>query len=349
MSRLRLGVIGAGGIADRRTIPGILMSGLGQLAAVMNPTEASAGRLGAKYGVPCFTDAEALARDPGVDAVYIASPLAFHLQQALAVCAAGKPLLLEKPLGLTCEEGRKIISAFEEARLPLAAGLMMRFGTHVRQMKQRLAAGEIGSLVSAYARFSCWYPEMPGAWRQRPETGGGGALLDMGIHVIDLLAYISGSPIIEVAAMNANQVFAYPVEDASCALLKLGNGALCSLQSHFNIPDEAADWRLDFFGTHGCLLGEGVLGQTDGGALSLVAIKETGGYDSAQGGARAARSRPAAEFGNLYTRQIDSFCRSVLGNTPLEAPAVAALRAQEVVEAAYRAGKGGGTESLVPG
>lgn len=348
MSRLRLGVIGAGGIADRRTIPGILLSETARLAAVMNPGEASAARLGAKYGVKHYTDAEALARDPGVDAVYIASPLACHLTQALAVCEAGKPLLLEKPLGLTCKESLAIINAFEKARLPLAAGLMMRFGTRVRQMKQRLAAGEIGSLVSAYTRFSCWYPELPGAWRQRPETGGGGALLDMGIHVIDLLAYISGSPVVQVTAMNGNQTFSYPVEDASCALLKLENGALCSLQSHFNIPDEAADWRLDFFGTRGCLLGGGVLGQTDGGTLDVVALHETGGYDSAQGGARAARGRPEAEFGNLYTRQVDSFCRSVLDNTPLEAPAYAALQAQEVVEAAYRAGKSGETMQLFP-
>jgi predicted dehydrogenase len=339
--KLRFGVIGAGGIADRRTIPGILASLHGELAAVMDATMPAAQRVGSKYSVKAYDSVKALLADSAVDAVYIASPVVNHVEQALAVCEAGKPLLLEKPLALTCKEGQRIVDAFATKGLPLATGLMMRFATHIRQMRERVQAGEIGSIVSAYARFSCWYPPIEGAWRQSLSTGGGGALLDMGVHVIDLIHFITGSPIVQVAAMQERQTFPYEVEDASCLVLKLQNGALCSLQNHFNIPDEAADWRLDFFGDKGCLLGEGVLGQVDAGSLKQISLQQTGGYDSAQDGQRAQAQQIAGAYGNLYTRQIDSFCLSVLEDRPLEVPAGEALLAQAVVEAAYESGKTG--------
>ncbi len=340
--RLRFGVIGAGGIADRRTLPGILKSEHAALAAVMNPKEADARRLQEKYGAQAaYTDAKALAEDPAVEAVYIASPVGEHLRQALLVCAAGKPLLIEKPLALNCKEGQQIIAAFAQKGLPLAAGFMMRFGAHTRRMRALFQAGEIGPLVSAYARFSCWYPQIPGAWRQRPETAGGGALMDMGVHVIDLITWMAKSPVRQVMAMQDNQTFHYPVEDAACVLMRLENGALCTVQSHFNIPDEAADWRLDLFGTRGCLLGPGILGQADGGQLQLHSLKETGGYNSRQDGGPPSLTSVPGDFGDLYAREIDSFSLSVLRGKPLEAPAEDALLAQRVVEAAYRSQREG--------
>ncbi|MDD4079993.1 MAG: Gfo/Idh/MocA family oxidoreductase [Eubacteriales bacterium] len=340
--KLRFGVIGAGGIADRRTMPGIINSRHAALSAVMNPKLGDARRLKDKYGaLRAYDDAFALAQDKTVDAVYIASPVKEHLAQALIVADCGKPLLIEKPLALTSGDGQKIVDAFAGKQLPLAAGLMMRFGAHTRRMKERLKAGDIGPLVSAYARFSCWYPDIPGAWRQRPETGGGGALMDMGVHVIDLIAWMTGSPVKQVAAMTDTQTFSYPVEDAACVLMRLENGALCALQSHFNIPDEGADWRLDLFGTRGSLLGPGILGQVDGGRLEMLSLKETGGYDSRQDGERQAFTQLPADFGDLYAREIDSFCKSILKGLSLEAPAQAALDAQRVVEAAYQSQNSG--------
>ena len=163
----------------------------------------------------------------------------------------------------------------------------------------------------------------------------------MGVHVIDLISYITGSPVVQVAAMQDTQTFSYDVEDASCLVLKMQNGALCSLQSHFNIPDESADWRLDFFGNKGCLLGDAILGQLDGGGLRQISLQQTGGYDSAQDGQRAQAQQIVGDYGDLYARQIDSFCLSVLEGRPVEVPAQEALRAQAVVEAAYESGKTG--------
>ena len=341
--KLRFGVIGAGGIADRRTLPGILKSEYASLSAVMNPRIQDARRLREKYGaLRAYDNAGELAGDAAVDAVYIASPVAEHLHQALLVCEAGKPLLIEKPLALTCVDGQKITDAFAGRKLPLAAGLMMRFGAHIRQMKACLQAGDIGNLISAYELFSCWYQDILGAWSQRTVSVCCGALMDIGVHLIDLIAWMAGSPVKQVAAMSDTQTFSYPVEDAASVLLRLENGALCALQSHFNIPDEGADWRLDLFGTRGSLLGPGILGQVDGGRLEMLSLAETGGYDSRQDSKRPVFAQLAADYGDLYAREIDSFCASILKGLPLEAPAQAALDAQRVVEAAYQSQKSGG-------
>ena len=102
---------------------------------------------------------------------------------------------------------------------------------------------------------------MENAWRQSREKAGGGALIDMGMHCIDLMQYVTGSPVREVAAFNDTLTFRYPVEDSSIALLRLENGAQCVVQSNFNIrtPPQGSAGVL---GTRGRLLGDGVLCQT---------------------------------------------------------------------------------------
>lgn len=137
--------------------------------------------------------------------------------------------------------------------------------------------------------------------------------------------------------MHDTLTFHYEVEDSSAVLLRLSGGALATVQSNFNIPDEAALWRLDFFGTRGRLAGNGVIGQVDGGRLDARFVDEVGGYDARQERAGAAEEAGAsAEFGNLYAREVESFCLSLLNGTPLEVPAEEAVAAQRVIEAAYR-------------
>lgn len=129
----------------------------------------------------------------------------------------------------------------------------------------------------------------------------------------------------------------YDVEDASTLLLRLENGAICTVQSNFDIPDEAAKWRLEFFGTRGRLLGDNVIGQVDGGSVDAVYTSDGAEYDARQDRRAGSATRMAAEFGNMYTREIENFGDAVLHGAPLVAPGQCAVDAQRVVEAAYRA------------
>ena len=337
MKKLRWGVIGAGGIADRRTIPGMMLAENAELIAVMEINMELAEKSRAKWNCKRAYDNTAdLLADPEIDAVYIASPVWLHAQQAMEAADAGKHILIEKPLAMTAAEGERVIAHCEAKGVKIAAGLMMRFGSYVQAMKQAIADGKIGKPVSGYSQFTCWYPDMPGAWRQSKKNGGGGAMMDMGVHCIDLMQYVTGSKVKQVAAFHDTLSFHYEVEDTSMVMLRLENGCQCVVQSNFNIPDEASKWRLEFFGDQGRLIGENVLGQIDGGTLDALFCGEMGGYDAQQDTKNVQGTTIDVEFGNMYTRQIVSFGNSILNNLPLEVPASDAVQVQKVMEAAYR-------------
>ena len=337
MKKIRFGVIGAGGIADRRTIPGMKLAKNAELTAVMELKADTAEMLRVKHGAKrAYTDAAELLRDPEVDAVYIASPVVSHAELTRMAAAAGKHILLEKPIAMDCEEGEKLLAYCKEQKVQVAAGFMMRFGAQVRNMKKLVAEGKIGNIVSGYSQFTLWCPPQEGNWRQVKAKSGGGPLMDMGVHCIDLIEYISGARVRRVSGFNKTIVFDYDVEDSSTVLLELSNGAQCVVQTNFNIPDEVAKWRLEFFGTKGRLLGENIIGQNDGGTVNAVCLESNKEYDAQQDHADDPGVMLEAEFGNMYTREIESFADSLLNGTPLEVPAADALHVQRIIELAYR-------------
>ena len=244
MKKLRWGVIGAGGIADRRTIPGMMLAENADLIAVMDINAEQVEKIRQKYGAKRgYTKEEDLLADPEVDAVYIATPIVLHAKQAKLAADYGKDILIEKPLAMTSDEGQAVIDYCERKGVKIAAGFMMRFGSHVMSMKKAIAEGKIGTVVSGYSQFTLWLPYEPGNWRQCKAKAGGGAMMDLSVHTIDLMEYITGMRVTEVASMNEKIAFPepqYDVEDTSTILMRMENGAQCVVQSNFNIPDEAS-------------------------------------------------------------------------------------------------------------
>jgi predicted dehydrogenase len=337
MERIRWGVIGAGGIADRRTIPGLLKAENAELVAVMEINNEFAESIRVKYNAKYAYDNEKrLLENPGIDAVYIASPVVFHAKQAIQAADAGKHILIEKPVAMTSKEGKEVLDYCKKKEVLIGAGLMMRFGTHIMTMKRAVAEGKIGTVVSGYSQFTLWLPPEKGNWRQDKSKSGGGCMMDMGVHCIDLIEYITGQRVTHVAAFNETVVFDYDVEDSSTVMMRLGNGAQCVVATNFNIPDEAAKWRLELFGTKGRLMGDTIIGQNDGGKLNAVFLDNVGAYDAVQDHADDDGIFLAGDFGNMYTREITSFSDSILNNKPLEAPASDAVHIQNIMEAAYR-------------
>lgn len=327
--KIRWGVIGAGGIADRRTIPGMQLCNHAELVAVMDINMELAEKVRVKWNCKKAYDNETeLLNDPEIDAVYIASPVVCHVRQAMAAADAGKHILIEKPLALTSDEGEKVVQYCEKKGVKIAVGFMMRFGTHVQEMKKAITENKIGRVVSGFAQFTCWYPDMPGNWRQSKKSAGGGCLMDMGVHCIDLIQYITGNKVKEVMALHDTLSFQYEVEDTSTVLMRMENGCQCVVQSNFNIPDKAAKWRLEFFGEEGHLLGDNIIGQVDGGTLDAMYLRQQ-------------HANEATTFGNMYTKEIDSFSNSILNGTPLEVPATEAVYVQKVMEAAYLSAESG--------
>ena len=335
MKKVRWGVIAAGGIADRRTIPGMMLADNAELIAVMEVNMDFAEKIRAKYNAKrAYDNVDAILADPEIDAVYIASPVNYHKAQAIAAAKAKKHILIEKPICMTVEDGEEVLRICEEEGVKIATGLMMRYHAYHQAMKDIMDEGKLGKLTTCRAQFTCWYPDMPGAWRQIKSESGGGALVDLGVHAIDLLQYIAGSKVKTVAGMSSTNVFKYEVDDQASTLMELENGAFAYVDVNFNIPDDAALCRMEFYGTCGSMIAEGTLSQVEGGSLKVL-LCEDRGYDAQQNRAPAEPIEVPVEFGNMYTKEIESFGRSILDGQEIQVPAEDAIQVQKVMYAAY--------------
>ncbi len=340
--KVRWGVIGAGGIADRRTIPGLLLAQNAELVAVMEINMELAEKLRAKHNAKkAYDDIEKLLADPEIDAVYIASPVIYHKEQAIKAAKAKKHILIEKPVALTADEGEEVAKVCKDEGVLIASGFMMRYHAYHQKMKEIVDSGKLGSVVSCRAQLTCWYPDMPGNWRQKKSTSGGGALMDMGVHCIDLIQYVTGGKAKKVAAFAGTKTFDYEVDDSASLIFEMDNGAYAYVDSNFNIPDAAAKCRFEIYGTRGSMLAEGTIGQVEGGKLDVVLSDDALGYDAKQDRVDVTSVEINVEFGNMYTKEIESFSQSILNKSSVEVPVEDALQVQRVVEAAYKSSDDG--------
>jgi predicted dehydrogenase len=188
------------------------------------------------------------------------------------------------------------------------------------------------------AQLTCWYPDIEGNWRQAMASSGGGSLMDMGVHCIDLLQEISGSKVQRVCALTGTKTFSYEVEDSASLLMEFDNGAYGYVDANFNIPDNAAECRLEIYGTKGSILASGTISQIEGGNFKLT-LSDDSGYDAKQDRNTDGSVPVDARFGNMYTKEIVSFGESIISNTPLAVPAHEAMQVQCVVENAYKSSK----------
>lgn len=337
--KVNFGVIGAGGIAFRRTIPGLVKAKNCRLVAVMDPV--GVDRVAQAFNVPrsYTTEAELLA-DPEVQAVYIASPVHCHARQIAMAAKAGKHILCEKPLTLTLKQTEAAVEICKRNKVFLQEGFMMKFhGAHAA-IKQWIDEGRLGRIVYMRAQLSCWYPKMEGAWRQDPKLGGGGALIDMATHLYDLLGWFAG-PVKRVTALADTLVQDYKSDDASTTLLQFKSGAQASVDCFYCIPDEASRTRLEIYGTGGAILAEGTIGQSTGGKLEGIFGLGAGGYDATQSKDVAPKFRKLPfKAINPYTAECAYFAQCVLdGRSPQLNDSRNALAIAELTEKAYKASR----------
>ena len=339
MKKLRFGILGAGDIAVSRTIPAMLECEYALPVAVMNTRLEKAKKTCERFGIEkAYDSVDALLADKDIDAVYIASPVYLHTTLTKKAAEAGKHVLCEKPLGMNTEDALSAVEYCREKGVLLSVGLMMRYGTQVRNVKKIIGEGGIGQVVSGNGRFSCWTPHTPGRWLHNAEKAGGGPVMDMGFHLIDLMQYITGMRVTDVTAMQERITFSgedYTVDDSSTLILRMENGAQFVVQTNFNIPDTAAKWRLDFYGTRGRLLGDMIVAQVDGGILNAITLSDADDLLLEPEAGFGIGKNIEGDCGNMYRAELDSFSRSVLNGTPLEVDPMDAVQVQRIIDAAY--------------
>ena len=342
MRKVKWGVIGCGGIADRRTIPGMMLADNAELIAVMDANLEAASRVKDKYGAKyAFDKMEELLALDEIEAVYIASPVFCHLEQVKAAAKAKKHILLEKPTGLDVKEAERIDAICKEAGVKLGVAFMMRCGTYHQKLRELIKAGTLGEIVSVRAQFTCWFPEMENNWRQQKHLSGGGALMDLSLHSIDLIRYVTGLEPVCVAGLSGNQIFKYEVEDAGSLMMRLSNGAIAYVDSNFNVPDSASISKFEIYGTKGCAVLRNTLAQVDGGEIEIICADDSVAYDAMQTREGAQNMKLDVEFGNMYTREIEAFGKAVIEDSTPLVSGEDAIRSQKIVEAAYESNKKG--------
>jgi predicted dehydrogenase len=281
---VRWGVIGAGGHADRRFIPELLKTAdNSKLVAVMDIDPAALSRVQEKYDVPYAYDREEdLVSNNEVDVVYIATPQNLHHAQVLLAAEHGKHILCEKPLGISLQQVEEMMEACEQAGVLFGADYNMRMHAYNLKAKELVSQGKVGRPVMGRAQLTCWYPPIPGAWRQDRAISHGGSLIDMGTHCIDLLEYIMETRAVRVTGFQTSLVHDYDVEDTSTILLEFANGAHGIVDNYFNVPDEAAKNFLEIAGTKGTISAAGTVGQDPTGQMTSILVQEEKGYQANQ-------------------------------------------------------------------
>jgi predicted dehydrogenase len=202
---LRIALAGCGGIARQYHLRALRRMASARMVAVADPDPAARDLAASATGAEPFADPLAAIEQPGVDAVVVCAPNAHHADLALAALGAGRHLYLEKPLATDVADGRRVVDAAERAGTVATVGFALRFDPLYARV--RAALGQIGPLSEV---STTWFePLAPGgglAWKRLRATGGG-ALLDLGVHHLDLLGWLTGHTVAEVgdAVLSSDQ------------------------------------------------------------------------------------------------------------------------------------------------
>jgi predicted dehydrogenase len=218
MRTIRWGIIGCGNVTEVKSGPAFQKASHSSLVAVMRRNGDLAKDYALRHGVPRYYDnAAALIRDPEVDAVYIATPPAFHQEYTLLSAQAGKPVYVEKPMALNHAECQRMTQVCREARVPLFVAYYRRALSRFLKVKELIDARAIGA--PRFVTLTLCQPLSPEdlnpkalSWRVVPEMAGGGRFVDLASHMLDFLDYLFG-PVRSVEGFASNQARRYPAED----------------------------------------------------------------------------------------------------------------------------------------
>ncbi|MGV8876374.1 MAG: Gfo/Idh/MocA family protein [Rhodoglobus sp.] len=270
MSKLRVAVIGAGSIANMHLKSYVANDDV-ELVGIYDQNGQRAKEQAERYGAKhAFESLEQLLQHPGIDAVSICTWNNSHADLAIAALDAGKHVLVEKPLSKTVAEAEAIAAAAARSGTKVQVGFVRRFSSNAKVLKSFVDAGELGEIYFAKAS-NVRRIGNPGGWFADSERSGGGPLIDIGVHVLDLCWYMMGSPkAVSVSGVTYNKlgnranitnlsrykVADYDptlsdVEDMATALIRFENGASIVFDTSYSLHATEDRLSLSIFGQNG--------------------------------------------------------------------------------------------------
>lgn len=336
MSRkLRMGVIGVG--MGRAHAKGYQSHPGSELVALCDVDGIRLAAAAAELGVPqTYTDAGRMFREANLDAVSIAVPNKFHAPLTVAALERGLHVLCEKPMARTVKEAERMLAAARKARRNLMINFSFRFSDMSYALKQQVDAGVVGEI---YFGRTVWHRRrgLPGfgGWFGNRDLAGGGPLIDLGVHRLDLALWLMGYPEPVVVTGSTYDPIArrlareqqkeFSVEDLGCGLIKFANGATLILEASWALNiNENEQMVTSLYGTKG----------------GLVQRNVTGGY-------QFIAELYTEEDGNLFTKVLDrrmvqapqsyhEFVNSILEKREPMATGEQGLKVMKILEGIYR-------------
>lgn len=319
MTQVKWGIIGCGDIVRKRVAKAIQEDPRSDLIAVCRRNQSKLKEFCSTFGVSrAYSRAQDLISDPDIDAVYVATPVVLHRSQTIDAAQAGKHVLVEKPMALTAVECEQMETICQDAQVKLGVAYYRRFYPVVARMKKLIEQGTIGTPLSASAVTSSPFPFTPGDegyWRARSELGGGGALMDIGSHRIDLFLDLFG-PCTRVESFCDTLAADCETEDVASVLMQFDKGAHGLLQCFFGTSNE---W--DSF----IVLGSDGRLSVDPLNKGLLIVEE--------GSDRRSESLPPAD--NLHAPLIEDFSSAVLDDKCPVVTGEAGQAVNDVIDRAY--------------
>ena len=304
------GVLGCGWVARDYGVPAIREAAGSRLVALCDRDAEALAAVASDAGTADLVrtaDLDVFLADDAVEAVYVATPNDSHPALVAACAEAGKAVLCEKPMARTLAEAEAMVETVKAAGVPYATAFDQRFHpAHVR-LRDLVAAGALGTVTAVRIHYACWTPpdwapddaHPHTNWRVDPEVAGGGALIDLAPHGLDLTQMLLGERLTDVAAFLQRRVFDYPVDDGATLMARSASGVLLSHAVAYNCPDAFPRRHLEVIGTEGHARAVNTMGQTPGGTLTLTTPD-----GSAQPVAFDAARSP-------FTAQVEAFTEAV--------------------------------------
>ena len=334
---LQAGFVGCGNITDTH-VRAAREAGVG-IAAFHGRDPAKAEALAARYGGRAFARYEDFLSHRPLDFVVIGTPSALHAEQGIAAARRSLHVLVEKPIDVTVAKGQALVAACDTAGVKLGVLFQDRLKPDLVALQGFVREGGLGRVLLASARVK-WHrpPEYysSSSWRGRPELDGGAALINQGVHTVDLLLWLLGD-VTRVHGLTATTLHAIASEDVALALVEFESKAVATLEA------TTAAWpgyprRVELTGTEGTLVIEGdrvVAADLRKPAPSLLAE----GGDGA-----AAASTAVVADATPHRRMLEDFVRAIETNGTPVCDGREGLRSVAVVEAVYRAARERGVE-----
>lgn len=270
MSKLKVAVIGAGSISDCH-LQAYADNPDVEIYAICDLNEERAKDMAKKYGASrVFTDYRDLLAMPEIDSVSICTWNNSHAEISIAALDAGKNVLCEKPLCQTVEEALAVEQAVKRSGKLLQVGFVRRYSDNAQILKQFIEAGELGDIY--YAKASCLRRlGNPGGWFSDRERSGGGPLIDIGVHIIDICWYLMGKPKVKSVSANVSNILGNRahirnlsfykaadydasknnVEDMANAMIRFENGASLLIDVSFTLHAKSDEMSIKLYGDKG--------------------------------------------------------------------------------------------------